>query len=119
MQLDRGALVALTGVAAAAWVALALEPDRTAMGMPAFLAGWTLMMAAMMLPSITPLVLLHRRVRGGGRFTVALALGYLLVWTAFGLPAFAAQLASAAAGSAHHQPSNAFASRPTRSAIER
>lgn len=93
VQLDRGALTALTGVAAAAWVALVLQPDGMAMGMPAFLAGWTLMMAAMMLPSIAPLVLLHRRVRGGGRSTVALALGYLFVWAAFGLPAFVAQLA--------------------------
>jgi predicted metal-binding membrane protein len=54
------------------------------MGAPGFLAGWTLMMAAMMLPSITPLVLLHRGSRA------LLAAGYLVVWAAIGLLPYAA-----------------------------
>ena len=43
-----------------------------------FLGGWTLMMAAMMLPSIAPLVLLVR----GNR--PALVAGYLVAWAVTG-----------------------------------
>ena len=55
------------------------------MGFGPFLVGWTLMMAAMMLPSIAPLVLLLHR---GNR--AALASGYLTVWAATGLLPWAA-----------------------------
>lgn len=48
------------------------------MGPAGFLAGWTLMMAAMMLPSIKPLVLLYRGPR------VPLVVGYLAVWAGVG-----------------------------------
>ena len=51
---------------------------------------WSVMMVAMMLPSASPLILLHVRVNrqqedGGDGFhgTVAFAIGYLLVWTSF------------------------------------
>lgn len=54
------------------------------MGPAGFLAGWTLMMAAMMLPSVAPLVLLYR----GSR--LALVLGYLAVWAVAGLLPYAA-----------------------------
>jgi predicted metal-binding membrane protein len=54
------------------------------MGAAGFLAGWTLMMAAMMLPSIAPLVLLYRGPR------TVLAAGYLAVWGALGLLPYAA-----------------------------
>jgi predicted metal-binding membrane protein len=74
-----GALAAATAVA---WVTLAeYEPP---MGLPGFLTGWVLMMAAMMLPSIAPLVLLYRGPR------VRLAAGYLVVWGAIGVLPFAA-----------------------------
>jgi predicted metal-binding membrane protein len=48
------------------------------------------MMAAMMLPSAAPLVLLYRVAGPGTRAinTGFLAAGYLLVWAAFGLPVF-------------------------------
>ena len=49
------------------------------MGMAGFLAGWTLMMVAMMFPSAAPLVLLHRG------STALLLAGYLAVWAAVGL----------------------------------
>jgi len=49
-----------------------------------FLFGWTLMMAAMMLPSIIPLVALHR---GGD---ARLVTGYLAVWGVTGLLPWAA-----------------------------
>ena len=60
------------------------------LGLGAFMAMWTLMMAAMMLPSVAPVALLHattvpghRTARVGG-----LVAGYLAVWAAAGLPAY-------------------------------
>ncbi|MGH9135851.1 MAG: DUF2182 domain-containing protein [Acidimicrobiales bacterium] len=83
--LDRpnaSAAAALAAAAAVAWMGLArYEPP---MGAPGFLAGWTLMMAAMMLPSIAPLALLYRKSR------THLAAGYLFVWGASGLVPYAA-----------------------------
>lgn len=77
-----GALAALAGASAVAWLGLiGYEPP---MGLVGFLAGWTLMMAAMMLPSIAPLVLLYR----GSR--TLLATGYVAVWGALGLLPYAA-----------------------------
>jgi predicted metal-binding membrane protein len=64
-----------------AWVLL--EGSELPMGFGGFLAGWTLMMAAMMLPSIAPLLLLYRGSRA------LLAMGYLAVWSATGLAPFA------------------------------
>jgi len=62
------------------------------MGLPlvAFLGAWALMMAAMMLPAIAPVASLYVRAMGprqGERLAV-FGLGYLLVWTLVGLPAF-------------------------------
>jgi predicted metal-binding membrane protein len=73
---------ALLAAAAAAWVGLAGHELPT--GPAGFLAGWTLMMAAMMLPSVAPLVLLYRGSRA------RLAAGYLAVWGAIGLLPYAA-----------------------------
>jgi predicted metal-binding membrane protein len=76
------AAAALAGATVLAWVGLlGYEPP---MGLAGFLAGWTLMMAAMMLPSIAPLVLLYR----GSR--TMLAMGYLAVWGGLGLLPYAA-----------------------------
>jgi predicted metal-binding membrane protein len=61
------------------------------MGAPAFLAGWAVMMAAMMLPSAAPLVLVYRR-GASGVSTAALVAGYLGVWAAVGLLAYAAHM---------------------------
>jgi len=72
---------ALGAMTTLAWVLLA--GFQLPMGFGGFLAGWTLMMAAMMLPSIAPLVLLYR----GSR--TLLATGYLVVWSATGLAPFA------------------------------
>jgi predicted metal-binding membrane protein len=84
------ALVAsLLVVAAGAW---AMTGDRMA-GMDAgpgtelggfgwFAVVWVTMMAAMMLPSIAPMVLAHARVQIGA--TPAFVTGYLLTWTAVG-----------------------------------
>jgi predicted metal-binding membrane protein len=60
------------------------------LGLAAFVPVWTLMMAAMMLPSVTPLASLYARtVRSNRTARIAgLVVGYLAVWAAAGLPAF-------------------------------
>src|SRR4051812_16802530 len=93
-------LAALTiAASAAAWIGFAIWMG----GMPgvgadltaaAFAGSWALMMAAMMLPSMTPVVSLYDRMRAGhalGRgATLAFLGGYLGLWTAVGLAAYAA-----------------------------
>jgi len=71
-------------------------------GMLTFLAGWAVMMTAMMLPSASPMVLLFdtavaRQVSNAQRWarTGVFALGYLVVWAAFGVPVYLASLALA------------------------
>ncbi len=59
-----------------------------------FLAMWVVMMAAMMLPSLMPMLWRYRQGigwRGGcrlGRLTLLASLGYFFVWTLFGLAVF-------------------------------
>jgi predicted metal-binding membrane protein len=83
--------------AAAAWLAtiaiasgMEVMPGTMGLSWLAFLGAWTLMMAAMMLPSITPLASLYVRTMRGhrARRTMLLAGGYLAVWAAVGLVAF-------------------------------
>ncbi len=63
-----------------------------------FLGGWTLMMAAMMMPSAAPMVLLHRvGLRGSGALrsaahTAVFVGAYLLVWGSIGVVVWAAGL---------------------------
>jgi predicted metal-binding membrane protein len=60
------------------------------LGLAAFVAIWTLMMAAMMLPSVAPTATLYARTVQSRR-TVRLAgmvAGYLAVWAVAGLPAY-------------------------------
>lgn len=66
-------------------------PGTMGLGLAAFLLMWTPMMAAMMLPAVAPLasiysrtVQTHRPVR-----LIAFGLGYMTVWAAAGVPAFA------------------------------
>lgn len=49
-----------------------------------FVAGWMLMVVAMMLPGILPPVTRFRREAGGTRRAVLLMAGYVGVWTLFG-----------------------------------
>jgi predicted metal-binding membrane protein len=94
--------------AAIAWVAIiasALPGGAMVGGMglelPAFLVAWTVMMAAMMLPSVAPVASLYARsiaVHRARRLTLFTA-GYLVVWAsagvlAFGLGAVIARLAN-------------------------
>jgi predicted metal-binding membrane protein len=61
-----------------------------------FLVMWTVMMVAMMLPTVAPMVLAHLSVvrkRGGGVLpTIVFVFGYLAVWAASGLAPYLAQL---------------------------
>jgi predicted metal-binding membrane protein len=53
-----------------------------------YLGVWVTMMAAMMLPSAAPTVLMFARTRGDAQ-TWAFVAGYLLAWTGYGLAAYA------------------------------
>lgn len=91
-------------IAVPAWVLtigqagdMGVGPGTRGMALPLFLLLWVTMTAAMMLPSMAPVALTW--VRGIGRQssgrrrtvrTVEFVGGYLLVWTAFGLFAYAA-----------------------------
>jgi predicted metal-binding membrane protein len=82
-----------------AWMAMGSQSvlGRAAM----FLAMWTVMMIAMMLPSVMPVVLLHRKLmavraeRGQvpSGSNVLLLVGYFAVWAAFGAVAYALGIA--------------------------
>jgi predicted metal-binding membrane protein len=70
-------------------------PGQTWFGAAAsFLGMWVVMMAAMMLPSLAPMLWRYRQAirRAGeahpGRLTVLMGVGYFSVWTAFGMAAF-------------------------------
>ncbi|UQX05239.1 DUF2182 domain-containing protein [Streptomyces sp. RerS4] len=91
-------------IAVPAWVLtirqaqdMGVEPGTMGMALPLFLLLWVTMMAAMMLPSMAPVALtwargIGRQSSGWARTarTVEFVGGYLLVWTAFGLLAYAA-----------------------------
>jgi predicted metal-binding membrane protein len=83
--------------AAGAWAAtIALARGMAGMtgtmglGLAAFVAVWTLMMAAMMLPSVAPTASLYARTMQDNRAMriAGLVVGYLAVWAVVGLPAF-------------------------------
>jgi predicted metal-binding membrane protein len=76
-----------------AWAALIAGTPMT--DPTTFMAAWTVMMVAMMLPSSAPMFLLYRtsvsdETRGGLR-TLAFGVGYLLVWALVGLIVLLAQ----------------------------
>jgi predicted metal-binding membrane protein len=106
--LDRTAVAlvaALVGFAGVAW----LVTDARMRGMDAgpgtdlgslgvYVSVWVVMMAAMMFPSIAPMVVVHARAQSGkasrGRsrrsgVSALFVAGYVLTWTAFGLVAYA------------------------------
>jgi predicted metal-binding membrane protein len=79
-------------VTTAAWIfVIATSGDDMDM-MPsvgAYIGSWTLMMAAMMLPSVAPFALLYARGASTPAAPGLLALGYLGVWALVGIPAYA------------------------------
>jgi predicted metal-binding membrane protein len=95
LRAQPGVTAALLGAALAAWI-VAVQQMR---GMDAgpgtdlgafgwFIGIWLTMMAAMMLPSTAPVVLLFSRLRGGAH-TSAFVVGYLVAWTLYGAAAYA------------------------------
>jgi predicted metal-binding membrane protein len=98
---EAAAIVALLGVASMAWLII----GRRMAGMDAgpwtdsgsfgfYIATWVVMMAAMMLPSAVPMVLVFSRLKRARSAptvtTSAFVTGYLVVWGASGLVAYAA-----------------------------
>lgn len=111
MVVTGAVLVVITAVAWAHVVSSAMTPDpmRGMMMAPTvvdglvYVAGWTVMMAAMMLPSALPMIALHAgtQLSGGGPtrkiLSVALfTLVYLGVWAATGVPMYFASTLLAA-----------------------
>lgn len=78
----------LATVVAVAWLPVVAGVDGEGAGIAGFVAAWTVMMVAMMLPSAAPFVLLYRR-GSTASATAALASGYLAVWAGVGLVAWA------------------------------
>jgi predicted metal-binding membrane protein len=84
-------------LAAGAWAAtiaiargMAGMTGTMGLGLVAFVPVWTLMMAAMMLPTVTPMASLYAKTMQRNRAAriAGLVAGYLTVWAAAGLPAF-------------------------------
>ena len=83
-----------------AWMRM---PGQTWPGAAAsFLGMWVVMMAAMMLPSLVPMLWRYRRAVGStgdtrlGRLTALVGAGYFLVWTVFGMAVYPLGVALAA-----------------------
>jgi len=110
-------------LAAGAWAAtliiargMAGMTGTMGLGLAGFVSVWTLMMAAMMLPSVTPMAWLYAKtVRTNRTVRIAgMVTGYLAVWAAAALPAYglawlAGWLASRHPGAAHITAVAAFA----------
>ncbi|MER6681937.1 DUF2182 domain-containing protein [Streptomyces olivaceoviridis] len=104
----RTGAVLLTAATAAAWTWTALRRGDMGAGtaageLPAFLGAWTIMMAAMMLPATAPVASLYARTAPAHRTPrlIAFTAGYLLVWAAAGLPAYALAAGAARVATAH------------------
>ena len=105
-RLDQAALLGgLLAVAVVAWLvtgdrmgSMESMPGMALGGLGFYVTVWVVMMAAMMVPSVAPTVLMYDRLRGEnlGRgdgapvdATALFLCGYLLVWTPAGLVAYA------------------------------
>ena len=93
----RPAAASLLLAAAGAWIGvvairrgMGAMPATMGLGVIAFVGVWTLMMAAMMLPGVTPFASFYTRTftEHRQRRLFTFAAGYLLAWSALGLPAF-------------------------------
>jgi predicted metal-binding membrane protein len=90
------ALAVTLGVAAACWVAAVREMTGMDMGTATrlgsfgfFIAVWAAMMAAMMLPGISPALLRRVQAGGGARAVPVFAGSYLAVWALAGVAVYA------------------------------
>jgi predicted metal-binding membrane protein len=78
----------VVGAALACWI-VALRGMSMMGGLGPFVAVWVTTMAAMMLPSTVPMVVAYTGLGRERSSTTAFVLGYLVVWTAYGLVAYA------------------------------
>ena len=101
-----GLVALLLALAAASWVFSAVQMNDMDMGrwtdpgpLGFFVTTWVVMLAAMMFPSVAPMVVAYDKIqrhrRTSGRFapkgsTGLFVAGYLLAWTAFGMAAYTA-----------------------------
>jgi predicted metal-binding membrane protein len=109
--------VLLAAAAAWAWVALRwgdMGSWTMAGDLPAFMGAWTIMMTAMMLPATAPVASLYARTVPVHRVPrmIAFTAGYVLVWAAAGLPAYAL-----AAGATHVAATHPTAGRAAAAAV--
>lgn len=92
-------LVALLGLSAASWLyalggaGMMMEPAGDLEGVSLFVVTWTLMLVAMMFPSVAPVVLVYSaRARhlspSWPALTATFVAGYLLVWSLLGIAAY-------------------------------
>jgi predicted metal-binding membrane protein len=94
-------VLALVAVAGACWAVtvermhgMDMGPGTDLGGLGWFAVVWVTMMAAMMLPSLSPMTVAYSRGAGGGQArslagTIVFAAGYLVPWAAFGVLAYA------------------------------
>jgi predicted metal-binding membrane protein len=101
---EAGLIAVLLVLAAASWIFTSSQSNGMDMGrwtdpgpLGFFVATWVVMLAAMMFPSVAPMVVAYDRVqhhrRNTGRYapggsTAVFVAGYLISWTAFGLVAY-------------------------------
>lgn len=90
------ALAATLGLAAASWGVVAHQIGGMEMGVMAprglfasFMVMWVVMMAAMMLPGLTPVVWRHATATGRVGDILLFVASYLAVWGLFGIPIYA------------------------------
>jgi len=90
VSLRRGTFAtgALLTAALACWI-VAFRGMSMMGGVGPFLGVWVTTMAAMMLPSAAPMVVAYAQLGRARASTPAFVLGYLTVWTAYGLAAYA------------------------------
>lgn len=103
-------VAALCLLGALAWVAaidkaiqMGNGPGTMGFGVGGFLGMWTLMMAAMMLPSVAPVASMYARTVQTARLRrlAAFTSGYIGVWAVAGVPAFGLLRATGALASRH------------------
>lgn len=90
---DEVVTLILVALAAAAWwltATMSADTMMTLMSLGPFLLAWALMMAAMMLPAVTPVVRLYHRAAAAGRLAPSgfFVSAYLVVWALTGLPIY-------------------------------
>lgn len=102
---EAGLVAVLLILAAVSWIVSAVQTAGMDMGrwtdpgpLGFFLTTWVVMLAAMMFPSVAPMVVAYARIthhrRESGRYapqgsTAVFVAGYLISWTIFGLAAYA------------------------------